>query len=60
MQVSGHSQGAPLEAQYQVQIQAKANASVREQGQQALQLIEEAQPAKASSGHLGTRLHVVG
>ena len=61
MQVSGNSHGAPAAAEYQVKLQAKANEQVQQQGQQATQLIEQAaQPAKATSGAVGTQLHVVG
>lgn len=56
MQISGTG-AAGLE--YDVAVAKKALQSTREQGQQALQLIQAATPPASSSGSVGTRLNVV-
>ena len=56
------SSAATLPHAYEAAMLKKANQNVREQGQQALQLIESASagaPAKAASGEVGTQFHVV-
>jgi len=45
-------------AQFAVAVQKKMNDNVTEQGKSAVQLIEAAAPAKASSGSVGTQLDV--
>ncbi len=51
----------PAGAQYDMAVAKKVQTSVKEQGQDALKLIESATaPQKlAASGHLGTKLNVV-
>lgn len=46
--------------QFSVAMQKKVEDSVKEQGKEAVALIEATAPAKASSGAVGTQLHVVG
>ena len=46
--------------QFSVAMQKKVQDTVEEQGKEAVALIEATAPAKASSGAVGTRLHVVG
>jgi hypothetical protein len=56
MQISGNSTGLA----YEVDVASKMNQSTREQGQQALQLIQSAMvPASSGSPGVGTRLNVV-
>lgn len=57
MQVTG-SNVHLQQLQYAVAVERKAQATVREQGQQAIQLIEAA-AAPAPSGHTGSRLDIV-
>jgi hypothetical protein len=58
MQISGNASAG---ASYDVAVAKKVQQSTREQGEQALQLIEEATPAPAASPPAGTggRLNVV-
>jgi hypothetical protein len=46
--------------QFSVAMQKKVQNSVEEQGKEAVALIQATAPAKASSGAVGTQLHVVG
>jgi hypothetical protein len=56
MQISGNSTGLA----YEVAVATKMNQSTREQGKQALQLIQSAMaPAASASPGVGTRLNVV-
>ena len=56
MQISGNSTGLA----YEVAIASKMNQSTREQGKQALQLIQSAMaPAPSGNPGVGTRLNVV-
>lgn len=57
MQISGNSTGLA----YDVAVAAKMNQSTRDQGKQALQLIQSAvAPAPSGSPGVGTRLNIVG
>lgn len=58
MQISGNASAG---ASYDVAVARKVQQSTREQGEQALQLIEEATPPPAASPPAGTggRLNVV-
>jgi hypothetical protein len=56
MQISGNSTSLA----YDVAVAAKVNQSTREQGKQALQLIQSATaPTPGGSAGVGTRLNVV-
>jgi hypothetical protein len=50
---------ALFEGQWAVAVQKKALDTARDQGEAAVKLIESSAPEKASSGSVGTRLHVV-
>lgn len=56
MNVTG--QGAPAGATYDIAVAKKQLQSVKEQGQQALQLIEAAAPSKATAPGVGARLNL--
>ncbi len=60
MQVSAHSPAVPAQAQQAVSAQARTNESVQQQAEHAVLMSEHAEPAKATSGEVGTQLHVVG
>ena len=52
---------APIEGEYQIAVQKKINDAAADQGDAEVKLIQSsAEPAKATSGHVGTQLHVVG
>lgn len=54
------SSSPPVQDQYQVAMLRKQNDAVEEQGREAVALIDAASaPAKATSGDVGRRLHVV-
>lgn len=58
MNVNSLGAGAITQLQYAVAMERKAQDTVREQGQQALQLIDAASSAKPPEG-TGTRLDIV-
>jgi hypothetical protein len=48
-----------VSGQFALAVQKKVNDSAAQQGQAELQLIEAATPQKATSGSVGTKLHIV-
>jgi hypothetical protein len=48
-----------VSGQFALAVQKKVNDSAAQQGQAELQLIEAATPQKATSGSVGTQLHIV-
>jgi hypothetical protein len=48
-----------VSGQFALAVQKKVDDSAAQQGQAELQLIEAATPQKATSGSVGTKLHIV-